>query len=395
MADKITWLLNGDSSQVRSEMMRAMSGSKTMTDQMARDFGKVDGSYNNVTRSGGRLLESNNKVTNQFAGFTRTILTARSATDVLAASMDRLENSTNLSLGAGVLLAGGAVLITQVNDVIQKYDALRAEIKKVHDEASKGGEFQTLSQLEAAAVRAEASVKKLQDRIDARSGGGLGGLSQRTQDLIIGAWNAVTMPKGVGSQDSQDRGSVYADLEKNLQDRLSKRSRGTDMRQAALDGAPGYEAQAQKIQMESDERLGAAKALDEMAQIIRETTLAFKELAKTVNDKKMERAGMSLKELAATPSTTVASDGITYERWKAGEDARRALALEAQGEQARMNFDPTGANAAFNAAGEVKEGITNLKPSEKMAADLKGALAVSEQKLQEIATNTAKPLVNR
>jgi hypothetical protein len=63
------------------------------------------------------------------------------------------------------------------------------------------------------------------------------------------------------------------------------------------------------------------------------------------------------------------------------------MGLDASGEAKRLDFDPEGAHADFNASGAVKLGISGIKPSEQMGSEFKGALVVTEGYLKTIAEN--------
>jgi len=383
MADKITWLLGADTSQVRAEMSKTIQGVKDMGRGVSDALDKTD-------RRQKSLLESNNKVTNQFQGFSRTLMNASSAADVASASLDRLENSLNLSLGGGIALAGGAVIIDQLSKFQKAYLELnteRAKLSKARPDAA----FQSMAGIQShleKLISLRERLEKVQKAPYSRLG----------QDIAGGGGSPFGFILGAVAEDA-GRKKQIADLSKMedqaIRDMVGKRREQSDIKAS---NAPGFEKEAMEAGIKFRE-LGSSVATQTQAFI--ELTQTIREITKKYNDMKAERAGMSLKELADTPSASSGfnSDGttwsISYERWKAGEDARKAMALEAQGEAARLNFDPVGANTAFNAAGEMKDSITNLKPSEKMSSDFKGALSVTEERLQEIATNTAQPIVNK
>lgn len=383
MADKIIWQLGADASQVRAEMNSAAASVNKATKQMADASEKLDKSQDKKLAKDKRLLESNNRVTNQFQGFTRTLLSARNATDVVVSGLDRLENSLNLSLGAGFALAGGAVVLQQISAAREEYKKLGDELKAVYAAAQVSGEFKTLAKLEEDAKKAEAAIKQLNTAIETREGkkGAWQWIKQGFADF---AATPFAIPgTGRPADDPKELARARASQERLMQDMVSKRSARSDLRADTLAGAPDYEIKAREIQLAHDE---ANHAVHMMTQAAIELNLAFKELAKSVTEQHMNRAGMSLKELGAIPQ--FAQAGTTYEQLKAGQEARRAIELEQQAEAARLNFQPEAAHQLFNQAGEIKDNLTNLKPSEKMEANFKGALIVTEQHLKIIADNT-------
>lgn len=385
--DKIIWQLGADASQVHAEMDRAIRGGKTFSVEMEKSADKVDAGHEKILRSGHR-------VSKQIVNVSKDMLSGASSADVLAGSLEGIARSLNISLGALAALGVGAVIGQQIHKVIEEFDTLQKRLSKLHEEAMQDGKWKTVSQLEEVAKRAEESLKELQERISAREAGGPRGFGQRLKDMVVDAWHAVTMPGGSAQADKAGLTAGYADKDKNLADRLTKRQQQSGLKEAELAGAPSDAVKAAQVLIASQEK--AATTLDEMEQVAREVSIALQEIVKTGNNvKKSERSGMSVKELAAIPEATGGynPDGtawtIPYEQWKAGQDARSAMAIDAQAESARLNFQPEVAHDLFNQAGEAKESITNLKPSEKMSADFKGALQVTEGKLEEIAGNTA------
>lgn len=386
MADKIIWQLGADASQVRAEMERSVTSVKNATREIVDAGNKVDKSHDRKLAKEKRLLESNNRVTNQFQGFTRTLLSARNATDVVVSGLDRLENSLNLSLAGGFALAGAAVVLDQISKARDAYKKLGDEIKAVHDSARVSGEFKTISKLAEDAKAAESAIRQLSDAIGAREGktGAWSFLKQAFADAAQAPWK-LPMP-GTGGRAADDPialAKTRADQSKLMLSGVDKRAARSGLRADALGGTPDYEIKAREIQLAHDE---ANHAVHMMTQAAIELNLAFKELAKSVTEQHMNRAGMSLKELAAIPE--FAQAGTTYEQLKAGQEARRAMELDRQGEVARANYQPETAHNLFNQAGEIKDNLTNLKPSEKMEANFKGALIVTEQHLKIIADNT-------
>lgn len=384
MADRIVWQLGADASQVRAEMDRSVAAVNKGTGAMAGAFDKVDGSQGRVIRSQRGLLESNNRVTNQFQGFSRALLNARSATDVAVAGLDRLENSLNLSLGAGFALAGAAVLIGKIGEIQREYAALNKEIDKLTAPRA-AGNFQSLDQLKSHLAKVADQLKELT-------------AIQKDQGISPGQWVKDWFTGGQHGFDvtapSKRRKEQIGDLSqqqfKTTDSMVDKRRTRSDLKANELAGAPDYATKAAEIQIAHDE---ANHAVHMMTQAAIELDLAFKELSKTVTDKHRERSSLSLAEMAAIPESV--QPGMTYDQLKAGQGARRAMELEQQGEAARRNFQPELAHDLYNQAGAIKDNLTNLKPSEKMAAEFKGALMVTEQELKIIAQNTAKPLTNR
>ena len=285
-------------------------------------------------------------------------------------------------------LGVGAVVVQKVTEIREEYKKLSEELKRVHDEAEKGGDFKTMAKLAEGAKEAEDAVKKLQERINERGLTGTGGgLLQRFKDLAV-SWG--TDPMRAAAQGDIDKGALL----QARQDKDKFQLAGIDKRRELSDlkasGASSVEIQAAKLGIEFRE---LNPAVHEQTQAVIELIAKLKDLAQAATEKKAERAGMSLKEIAeSTPD--VVDNSVSFERFQASQQAKKAMALDAQGEAARQNFDPEGAHAAFNQAGEVKDSITNLKPSEKMSSDFKGALAVTEGELKQIAENTKNQFVN-
>jgi hypothetical protein len=387
MADRITWTLAADASQVRAEMDRSVAAVNKGTKEMAGAFNQTDGSHRTMVRGQDRLLESNNRVTNQFGGFTRSLLSARSAADVLSSGLDRLENSTQSGLGTGIFLAVAAGAVQQIHALHEEYKKLNDEVKKLLGENT-AGFFRSSAAIEGHLNKVGESLARLRKE----SGGGM------MQSLKDAFGENLFVEKGQLLPDSGKAGrrratDIAALQEKEsalTEDALEKRRQKTGLKADALAGAPDYEIKARQLQMAHDE---ANHAVHAMTQAAIELNLAFKELAKTVTDKHLERSGMSLAEIAATPEFV--QPGMTYEQLVAGQQARKAMELERHGEVARRGFQPELAHQFFNEAGAIKSGMTNLKPSEQMGTEFKGALRVTEDYLRAVAENTAKPLVNK
>lgn len=389
--DKIVWQLGADSSSVRSDMTSTMRASKQFA-------GEVSGSFDRVDASHEKLLRSSHRVAKQVQNVARDFASGASAGDIFATSLEGIGRSLNLSLGALAGIAVGATIITKIAAVREEYHKLLLDLNKIHEEANKSGDFKTLSAIEAQAKKAEEAVKKIGEAMDSRAGKkGIGSaISQLFSDASN---NLLSFLGGTGTfgaeQEKKDRAmrsSAYGDQDTLIGQEVAKRRQQSGLKQVALDGAPDSAIKAAQVLITAEEKVVAN--LDLMAEVAREASVALQEITKAANDKKAERAGMSLKELAGMEPDVV-NNSVSYERYQASQQAKRAMALDAQGETARANFDPQGAHDFFNAAGEAKEGITDLKPSEKMSADLKGALATTEAELRQIADNTRKQFVNR
>lgn len=379
--DKIIWQLGAETSQVRAEMDKAVASVNRGTSMMAAGFGTA-------TRSHDRFLESNNRVTNQVQGFTRSLLSARNASDVLSAGLDRLENSTNLSLGKGIFLAGSAVAVQQIHQLHEEYKKLNAEVKKLL-ETSPAGMFRTSSDIQTNINKVTESLARLKKESQ-------GGMWQNIKDAFgenLFTLDGELLPDSgkAGRRRATDIAGLQAKEDELKFAFVDKRRQRSDMKADELAGAPDYVRKAKEIQMAHDE---ANHAVGMMTQAAIELKLAFQELSKSVNERNMERSGRSLKETADSLPDVV-NNSVTWEQYQASQQAKKALALKAQGEAERMAGNPEAAHNLFNQAGEAAEGITGLKPSEKMSADFKGALAVSEETLKIIAENTAKQFVNQ
>lgn len=383
--DMIKWLLGADSSAVRTEMSAAVRASQQGGDQIRQSWDKVEGGHQN-------LLRSSHRVSGQITRVSKDLLQGANAGDIFADSLEGISRSLNVSLGALAVLGVGAVVGQFMYKTIEDFEKLQKSLSDLHTEASKSGEWKTVRQLEEAAKQADEAVQKLQERISNREGGGASGIWQKTKDAVVDAWNAVTMSGGSAQADKAGLAGAKGDQGKIESDILNKRRQQTNLRTASLDGAPDYAIKAAQALSSAMEK--PVKSFAELAQNLVELNLTLREITKGRNDKAMERSGMSLKEIAeSTPD--VVNNSVSYQQWKASQDAKKSLSLQAAGEDARINFKPEEAHANLNAAGEAAEGISNLKPSEKMSADFKGALSVTEAQLAEIAKNTAKQFVNQ
>lgn len=384
--DKITWLLGADASQVRTEMLRTTASVKSSVTEMVNMFRTVDASHGKVISKQERLLESNNRVTNQVAGFTRTLLNASSATDVLAGGLDRLENSTNLSLAGGIMLAGGAVLIDQLGKFQKAYAELEREMTKLSKHRP-DAMFSSMAGIQAHLEKI-ISLRERLETIQNKSP-----YSRIGQDIAGGAGSPFGGILGALAVDANRKAEIakLAGMEENSKAGMTgKREQqfGIDKALSAGQITP-LEAEATKLVIAFRE---ANTAVRDMNVATQELNLSLHALTKARNDKAMERSGMTLAEAANLPD--VVDNSVSFERYKASQDAKRALALKDQGEAARIAGSPENAHNLFNQAGELTEGMTGLKPSEKMSVDFKGALSVAEDYLKKIAESKAV-LVNK
>jgi hypothetical protein len=349
-----------------SEMKTAETRFSQGMDGMARGTYRLEGAHE-------KLLRSSHRVAAQIHTVSRDFLSGASAGDVLGASLEGIGRSLNLSLGGLAALAIGGVAIQQIYKQVEAYRELEKSIKKVHEVAMQNGDFKTLTKLEEEAKTADEAVKKLAARVKA--------LAELPKD-VMNADPSLAYDPGRPT-DAQNLQQAYGDQDKNEADRVGKLNRQTSIRAGTREGDPEYFAKAAALQIESDEKV--AKSMDELAAITIALNEAFAGLSKTVSEKHAERAGMTLAELAATPE--IAPMGMSYERWKAGVDARKAQSLDAQAEIARANFEPEKAHDLKNQAGAIKDSISDLKPSERMNSEFKGALQVTEEYLKKIAEN--------
>lgn len=387
MADKITWLFGGDASSVRAEMLRTTASVKSSMKELVDAFRPAENANDKLRGKQDRLLESNNRVTNQVAGFSRTLLNASSAADVLAGGLDRLENSTNLSLAGGIALAGGAVLIDQLGKFQKAYLELNKEISKLSKQDQIAPMFRSMAGLNTHLeniIAMKERLEKVQKSPYNRVGQDIAGAGGSPFGLILGA---IAEDAGRKSQIQKAK-----EMEERAKGGLTgKREEQFNIASMLSSGTmTPLEAEAAKLAISFRE---ANTAVRDMNIAQQELNLAIKDLVKAHNNKKMERAGMTLAETSVLEPDVV-NNSVSYERWKASQDARKAMGLQGQGEAARLNMQPDLAHNLFNQAGEVTEGMTNLKPSEKMAVDFKGALSVSEDYLRQIAENKTV-LVNK
>ncbi len=398
MADKITWILDADASRVKAEMNSAVAN----VNDASR---KIRTSWDNVNDGHENLLRSSHRVSTQIHSVARDLASGASAGDVFAASLEGIGRSLNISLGALAGLAIGSVLVQKIYAIREEFKKLQQELKDIHDVAGANPEYKSMSALEEGAAKAQVKIKSLKDEMNTLVGGGASGLLQDIKDTISG-----TGYKERGGQVAQLQG----DTDSQLSAAAAKLNAATALRSGGL---PDYQVKAVDAQIKfNEEVLKSVQSLDLLSAQVNKLNQTYKEIADAATKKHEERAGMSLKELADMPSrgyqvtgsgktgwsagpTLMSADtstpDMTPERYRAGIQAQQALALDAEAEKLRLSFNPQGAHAAFNAADDMKAGIQNLKPSERMSADFKGALVVTEEYLKQISDNTKAPLVNQ
>ena len=375
-------------------MARLGLDTKGFSDGMKRANTALERHEQAIRRTSGahdNLFRSSHRVATQIHTVARDLAAGASAGDVFSASIEGLGRSMNLSLGALAGLAVGAVVVQKIFAVRAEFQKLTDDLAKLKKEASTSTQFQSISALEGEAKRADKILEELAERQKQRSkeGGFFGPMTQFFKD-----WSKHPFRPSEAQSRAED--SSEADQADRIKEAanaaaLAKGHARIDIAREGLAGAPGYESKAKLLKIASDEER-AGKSFGELALISDKLKLAFQELAASVNDKKANRAGMTLKELAEMVPDVVGG-GVSYEKYKTSKDARKAMALEAAGDAARANFDPEGAHENFNQAGAIEEGMYDLKPSEKMNNDFKGALVVTEGYLKTISEKP--PFVNR
>lgn len=365
-----------NATEMYGELKTAESRYAAGMDRMGNSNSRLAGSHDN-------LLRSSHRVASQIHNVASDLAHGATAGDLFATSLEGIGRSLNLSLGALAGLAIGGVAVAKIYELHEALKKANEEVDKLLHEGAGNSDFKSLSNLESHIGKVRDQIKRLKDESK-------GGMGQNIIDAFgenFFTENGEMLPDS-GKADrrrSAQLAALQASAAEDQNSMLVKRHARTDLREDALHGAPAYETKAKELQIAHDE---LNSPLIETAQAALELKLAFDELAKSVTDKHMERAGMTVAEMVAGTSDIVPANDGNYERWKLGQDARAAQAAHVQGESARINFDPEGAHAGFNQEGAIKSGMNGLKPSEQMDSGFKGALQVTEEKLGQIAQNT-------
>jgi hypothetical protein len=290
--------------------------------------------------------------------------------------------SLGLSLGALAGVMVGAVVVDKILSAQKELKLLDDEFKKL-TAPGPGAQFQTLESLEQHINQVVAARQKLIDQNKDWSAGAI------ADDAIKGGnfLNPIASFFGSRGKKKDQIAGYYATEESDLAGILNKRRSRSGLRDGALNGESDSTTKAKLAQIETDEKLGKARSLDEMAQLFAELDLTFREMAAAIAAKRRDRVQQTLGELAAIPEVATSSD--SYERWQAGQKARQAQAWDAEGESRRSRGDMAGAQEAFNYSSDIKRSIPGLKDSEKDLKDeFRGALDESAV-LKDIRTNTS------
>lgn len=356
MGDSITWQLNANASHISTVMRQAMQDVNTGTGAIVNGFNRADLAH-------GNLLKSNARVAARIGRFTQELTSGADATQVFAGALEGLERSLKLPLGS---LAGLAILATVVVWMDKANDAAINLSKSCRDLSNTG-----LDELN----------KKAEEVTDLnRPGFGkfvrmLTGAQQLVDQAGENVEHAKDMARGRISRGLRQSGYV-TELENRGDTSGAKRQKLADEEKAERDSLIG---KADKdILYALDQKYEALRRnLDiEIREAETEERLLATTKARAAEDKIRERTHLSLAELADVPD--VVSSSVSYERWKASQDAKKVMDLEAQGEPARQNFDPDKARALFKQADDLRNSISDLKPSEK-SQEFKAALDTSER----------------
>jgi hypothetical protein len=191
----------------------------------------------------------------------------------------------------------GAVVAQKVGEMIKEYKALNAEIDKLTAPRARA-DFQNLTELEGHLKSVSDALEKLRGQQDDLKGANGPGSSvvQYLKDWFLGSGyggSAIEEKrKGqigelAGSAD-RDRGDMALKFQHRIRDR-----------EAALGGEPDFISKAKQLQRVADEKKHDTQ--EAVMELTQELELSFRELAKTVAEKRRERVQRTLGEIAAIP----------------------------------------------------------------------------------------------
>jgi hypothetical protein len=363
------------------ELKNAESRFSAGMDRMGKSTNQLAGSHET-------LLRSSHRVATQIHNVSRDMLSGASASDILANSLEGIGRAMNISLGALAGLAVGAAIIERIGTAVLKAHQLRDAIAEIgKDTGSSTAQYDSLAVIDARLASIKARLKELK----AEHASAVSALSS----------SGPATQRGVDAANRQ-----YGEEEDALGRGLSERNQELAAEQARkqirvdqIRRTQGDDAANRKVAYDkhSDEYFAAAREGNEPGKEVALAKLneTIARLDATLQKMMMEHTGRTIGEIAATPraSSWYNADGtvgtLSYEQWNAGNQARQVQDLTAQAEQARIGGDQAGAARLAGQAGDIANGIAGVKPSEQMGSDLKTALQVTEEKLEQISKNTA------
>ncbi len=153
--DSLMFRAGVDTSGVKSGMQEAAN-------DVANGSNKVRNSFNNADEAHDKLLGSSHRVARQLSSVTSSLLSGASAADVVSASMEGLERSLHLPLGALAGLAVGATIFEKMHSASEKIQELNSGIAEaLHPTA--GPDFSSLDELKKKIEDINAQQAKLND----------------------------------------------------------------------------------------------------------------------------------------------------------------------------------------------------------------------------------------
>lgn len=297
----------------------------------------------------------------QIHNFAQDMASGADSATLLQDAMMGVGKSLGLSLGALAGLGIGAVAVMKIGEIRKEAEALDKEIDKLTAPRAKA-DFQSLTDLESHLTKAAAALENLKEQ-QAESKGFFN--LQSLKDMFTGGMKTSEDKRAqqiadLGDSTDSDRGNMA----RKFQTRMGNR-------EDALGGEPDFISKAKGLQAAANEKSHATQ--EAVVELMQELEMSFRELAKSVAEKRRERVQQTLGEIAATPE--VATNDMSYDRWQAGQLARQAQGWDAEGERRRQAGDMNGAQEANNYSNDLKRSIPNLKDSEKdLKGEFKGAL---------------------
>jgi hypothetical protein len=353
---------------------------KNAEQKFAAGMDRMGQSTNRLTGSHENLLRSNHRVAAQIHTVTRDFLSGASGADVFGTALEGVGRSLNISLGTLAGLAIGAVAFQQISKAREEAEKLHREIAAITSVSSGDVRFQTLESLNHQLDESKKKLEELKEKVT--------GVSFKRFFEYLGSAHLLG---GSGwdeqlAQEERDKAGLKGKASEALSgqaDKLREKTR--------IGGMSNFDAQ--RAQALSEFREAFNKSLDSegggsLGEALGEAFAAkLASITQQQQNKMKERSGMTVGELAAATPEVVGND-VPYEKWKASQDAREAQRLDAAGESARAAGNPGAAHNLFNQSGAIKDSLSDyLKPSERMNADLKGELVLSNGYLKTIAEN--------
>lgn len=349
--DNITWTLSANASQVRAEMTNVAASARKAGGDVEQSLNRTAAGYDN-------LLRSDHRVAGQLRRFTANVIESDNALQGLASGLQGIAMATNISLP--VLI--GLEVIAELISKITKAHSETVKLTKELNEAGKPRAADSKVPIAEDVAKRRAIAQKGEEDAESRK--------------KFSIWNPYTW-KLPASFSEKSGGSSSGGLGQGKGE------------MDALKGGPG-DSWGKRMAMTvgfADAEAAAAKLARETAdQIERQAESA--ERVKKATESIHGKLQFSLQELAKEGRQTAVGDDS---RWGAGRAAKEAMKEEALARKEALAEHPEEAARHQMRAEEIKSTIAPLKDSEK---EFLSALEKATV-LQQIAKNTAQPLVNR